>query len=188
MATKPPNLKPITLNPIIAILVLIITFFAGTQINLFNGNNETTPPIENNQTENITVNRVIDGDSIVLNGGKTLRYVGIGAPEKKDKYYEEATDLNRQLVEGKQIRLEFDKYTDDRFGRELAYGWVIPDPNTYILTTPNSNGEINVPIELVRQGLAKVVIYEKRAKLLYQDELLEAEQLAKEEKLGIWSK
>ena len=45
----------------------------------------------------------------------------------------------------------------------------------------------NLNIELVRQGLCEVVIYEKRAKLIYQDELLQAQEQTKKEKLGIWS-
>lgn len=184
-----PKPKPITLNPIIAVLVLIITFFAGfagSQLGGFPKN--TTTPNTNTETQTPSVDRVIDGDSNQLTGSKTLRYVGMSTPEKNEKYYEEAKEFNRRLVEGKMVRLEFDKYVSDRFGRELAYVWVMPDPDINILTTPNQDGEINVSIELVRQGLAKVVIYEKRAKLLYQDELLEAEKQAKTEKLGIWSK
>jgi len=38
----------------------------------------------------------------------------------------------------------------------------------------------------VRNGLARVVLYEKRAKIKYQDELLSAEKEAKELKMGIW--
>lgn len=39
---------------------------------------------------------------------------------------------------------------------------------------------------LVDEGLAKVVIYEKRKKLKYQEELIRAEEEAKEKNLGIW--
>ena len=42
--------------------------------------------------------------------------------------------------------------------------------------------------ELVRNGLARVVLYEKRAKIKYQDELLSVEKEAKEKKLGVWKK
>jgi len=47
---------------------------------------------------------------------------------------------------------------------------------------------LNLNLELVRNGLARVVLYEKRAKIKYQDELLQAEQKAKELKLGIWKR
>ena len=59
----------------------------------------------------------------------------------------------------------------DKFGRLLGY--VIVDG-------------VNLNIELVRIGLAKVVLYEKRAKIKYQDELLTAENEAKEKRIGIW--
>jgi len=42
--------------------------------------------------------------------------------------------------------------------------------------------------ELVRNGLARVVLCEKRAKIKYQDELLTAEKEAKANKVGIWKK
>jgi len=38
----------------------------------------------------------------------------------------------------------------------------------------------------VKNGLDRVVLYEKRAKIKYQDELLSAEKEAKEKRLGIW--
>lgn len=40
--------------------------------------------------------------------------------------------------------------------------------------------------QLVRQGFCEVTIYKKRAKLKYQDELLNAQNQAKQEKLGKW--
>ena len=43
----------------------------------------------------------------------------------------------------------------------------------------------NLNVELVRNGLCKVVIYKKRAKLIYQDKLLEAQETAKGKKLII---
>lgn len=49
------------------------------------------------------------------------------------------------------------------------------------------NGK-NVEVELVKQGLAKVSIYQDRRKLKYQDELLKAQDETKKKKLGIWSK
>lgn len=43
----------------------------------------------------------------------------------------------------------------------------------------------NLNVELVRNGLCKVVIYEKRAKLIYQDELLETEKEARQSRLKL---
>ena len=76
-------------------------------------------------------------------------------------------------MQGKTVTFEYDTYTSDRFGRVLAY--VIVDGK-------------NVGIELTRKGLVKVTIYEDRRKLKYQDELLKAQDEAKQKKRGIWSR
>lgn len=54
------------------------------------------------------VTRVIDGDTIVLANGIHVRYIGIDTPESDESGYKEATEANRELVEGKKVRLEYD--------------------------------------------------------------------------------
>lgn len=117
------------------------------------------------------VKKIIDGDTIELFNGTVLRYVGITAPEEGEDFAKEATKLNTELVEGKEIKLEYDNYTSDKFGRILAY--------------PIING-VNVCVELVRKGMAEIVIYQKRKPFIYQVQLLEAQEEAKKQKLGIW--
>lgn len=68
-----------------------------------------------------TVREVIDGDTVVLNNGQKVRYLGVNAPEHGQPYAREATDFNRQLVSSVSVRLEFDKVQQDRYGRLLAY-------------------------------------------------------------------
>jgi micrococcal nuclease len=117
------------------------------------------------------VKRVIDGDTVELFNGTVLRYTAITAPEEGEDSAEEATKLNQQLVEGKEIKLEYDNYTSDKFGRILAY--------------PIINNK-NICIELVRKGMAEIVVYQKRKPFIYQVQLLEAQTEAKKQKLGIW--
>lgn len=131
------------------------------------------------QTQNISyfpkkgkVERIVDGDTIVLNNGNIVRYVGITSPETNEPYEKEATEANRKLVEGKEVTLEYDNYKGDKFGRILAY--LIIDGK-------------NVSIELARLGMAQVVIYQHKKPFIYQDKLLQAQVEAKEHKLGIWS-
>lgn len=131
------------------------------------------------QTQNITyfpkkgkVERIVDGDTIVLENGDIVRYVGITAPETNEPFEKEATEENRKLVEGKEVTLEYDNYKGDKFGRILAY--VIID-------------NINVSIELARLGMAQVVVYQHKKPFIYQDKLLKAQAEAKKNKLGIWS-
>jgi micrococcal nuclease len=72
-----------------------------------------------------TVARVIDGDTIELDSGERVRYLLVDTPEstggQDDCYGAEAAQFNRELVEGKQIRLEYDQECTDRFDRLLAY-------------------------------------------------------------------
>lgn len=118
------------------------------------------------------VQRVIDGDTVELADGTIVRYDGMNAPEKGEPFYQESIDTNKKLVEGKKVTLQYDAYTSDRFGRVLAYVFV--------------DGK-NISIELVRQGLAKVLIIADRRKLIYQDQLLKAQEEAKLKKIGLWS-
>lgn len=134
--------------------------------------------VGNYRTQNITyfpkkakVERVVDGDTIVLSNGSIVRYVGITAPENNEPFEKESTEENKRLVEGKSISLEYDNYKADKFGRILAY--IIIDNK-------------NISIELARKGLARVVAYEKRKPFIYQTQLFRAQEEAKTKKLGIW--
>jgi micrococcal nuclease len=74
----------------------------------------------------VFVKRVIDGDTIVLNNGEKVRYIGIDTPERDEDYYNKAKEFNKKLVEGKTVRLETDVQQRDRYGRLLAMSlWVI---------------------------------------------------------------
>ncbi len=124
------------------------------------------------------VTRVIDGDTIEVNIAGTIykiRYIGIDTPELDDKRPEfcalaqEAARYNRQLVEGKTVRLEKDVSETDQYGRLLRYVYV---------------DDVFVNANLVRQGLAWAKAYEPDTK--YQDTLEEAEAEAKQDEVGIW--
>ena len=123
--------------------------------------------------------RVIDGDTIKVDIAGTsykVRYIGIDVPELDDKRPEycalaqEATRYNRQLVEGKAIRLEKDISQTDQYRRLLRYVYV---------------GDVFVNAELVRQGLAWAKAYPPDTK--YQHTLEKAEAEARQDKIGIWS-
>ncbi len=72
-----------------------------------------------------TVLRAVDGDTIELEGGERIRYIGIDTPEstggKDDCYGQEAADRNAELVEGKKVDIEYDVECTDRYDRLLAY-------------------------------------------------------------------
>ena len=76
------------------------------------------------------VERVIDGDTFVTNKGERVRLIGVDAPESKhpnEPVQEgaiEAYEYLKDLIEGKTIKLEFDRQETDRYGRTLAYVWL----------------------------------------------------------------
>ncbi len=123
--------------------------------------------------------RVIDGDTIevdIVGMRYKVRYIGIDTPELDDKRPEfcalaqEATRLNRELVEGKMVQLEKDVSGTDNYGRLLRYVYV---------------DNIFVNAELVREGLAWAKLYPPDIK--HQDKLEELEAEAKQAGKGIWA-
>jgi len=67
---------------------------------------------------------IIDGDTIrvrVDGAVRTVRYIGIDAPERDDPLGPRATDENRALVGDKTVYLEKDVSQTDEFGRLLRY-------------------------------------------------------------------
>ncbi len=127
-----------------------------------------------------------DGDTVQLEKGMPIRLVGIDAPEKGKPFYNESRALLMELVEDKVIEVEYVQKQNDNYGRLRGYLVVKCDyPNQkYCL-----DGEINVNVALVGNGMAKMKIEKSFVSLKpdYSKELQEAEIEAKEKKLGLWS-
>jgi len=120
------------------------------------------------------VTQVIDGDTIVIEGGYHIRYIGIDTPEiypELEAYSMEALQFNCTLVEGKTVRLEWDVSETDKFGRLLYYVYV---------------DDVFVNAELVRAGLAYAKAYPPDTK--YQDYLEKLEAEARQVGRGMWAK
>jgi len=126
--------------------------------------------------ETAKVTRVIDGDTIQLEDGQRLRYLGIDTPETVDPrkpvqcFGVEASEKNKELVEGKTVRLEKDITDKDKYGRLLRY---VHLDNLFI------------NLELVKQGFATSYTYPPDVK--YQSEILQAEKEAREANRGLWA-
>lgn len=119
--------------------------------------------------------RVVDGDTIELEGGVKVRYIGINAPESVDPrrpvqcFGAEASKKNKEFVENKYVRLEKDVSETDMYGRLLRYIWV---------------GDTLINLKLIRQGYAQASSYPPDVK--HQDEFRQAEQEARDAKRGLW--
>ncbi|UCB48932.1 MAG: thermonuclease family protein [Deltaproteobacteria bacterium] len=123
------------------------------------------------------VQSVYDGDTILLETGEKVRYLGINAPEmdyegKKSEFLAiTSRDYNSRLVNKKRVRLEFDQEKRDHYGRLLAYVFL--------------EGGDMVNALLLRQGFAHVMV--KRPNLKYLSLLLDDQRMAMKARLGIWS-
>lgn len=119
----------------------------------------------------VVVARVIDGDTVELENGQRVRYIGMDTPELENEacWAQKASLRNSELVLGKAVRLEKDVSETDRYGRLLRYVWI---------------GEEMVNEVLVREGLAVVSTYPPDVK--YQERLLAAEREAGEKGRGVW--
>lgn len=122
------------------------------------------------------VARVIDGDTIVLENGTKIRYIGVDTPEtvhpsKPVQFMgKEASEYNRKLVEGNNVRLEYDVERTDKYGRTLAY--------VYLDT-------VFVNAELLRQGYAQVLTIPPDVR--YTDLFLACQREAREAGRGLWN-
>jgi micrococcal nuclease len=71
------------------------------------------------------VMRVIDGDTVELEGGERIRYLMVNTPEttggKNECFGADATKFNSDMVLNKTVELRYDVQREDQFGRTLAY-------------------------------------------------------------------
>jgi endonuclease YncB( thermonuclease family) len=117
--------------------------------------------------------KVVDGDTISVDidgESYSLRYIGIDCPESNEWMSTEATQANRDLVDGKTIYLEIDVSETDRYDRLLRYVFL-------------ADGTF-VNAELVRLGYARASAYPPDTK--HQELLEEMQQEAKAAGRGIW--
>lgn len=117
------------------------------------------------------VQKVYDGDTVLLSDGRKVRYLGINTPEWQEPFYLKAKRLNESLVMGKDVRLEFDEERVDKYGRLLASVYV---------------GDLMVNAKLIEDGLAHAFFIPPNRK--HNALLLKLQADARERKLGIWSK
>ena len=123
------------------------------------------------------VDRVIDGDTLRLRSGHRVRLLGVDTPETvhprlgEQLFGREASAFTRDTAEGRDVRLEFDREREDRYGRVLA--WVFVDDR-------------NLNVELVRHGFSQAVLISP-LRSDYRKALVAAEAAAREQGLGIFS-
>ena len=113
------------------------------------------------------VTKVIDGDTFLIEGGYSVRILGIDADERGYPCYQAAKERLEELILNKEVRLEKEKEDFDQYCRYLRY--VFADDK-------------NVSLELVKEGLAVARFSPENIK--YREEISLAEKEARENKIG----
>jgi len=119
------------------------------------------------------VERVVDGDTIVLAGGQKIRYLDVDTPESTasvECFGPEAAAWNEARVVGREVQLTYDEQCTDRYGRLLAHVWV---------------DGTDVGLEEVQQGYgcALIIAPNVDGRQAFED----AQQVARVTPLGLWA-
>jgi micrococcal nuclease len=119
--------------------------------------------------------RVVDGDTIVVQGVGTVRYIGIDTPELHhprkpvERFAARAAALNRRMVAGRAVRLVTDVEERDAHGRLLAYVYA---------------GDVMVNARLVELGAAEQFPYPPNT--LHRAQFARLERAAMRARRGQW--
>lgn len=120
--------------------------------------------------------RVWDGNTVLIEGGYSVRYIGVAAPgagmfrRPVEPFGREAAERNIELVEGKEVQLEADEVDTDFSGNLLRYVY--------------ADGAM-VNETLLREGLARLAPFGRNAR--HAPALNRAELEAHRAPLNIWT-
>lgn len=136
--------------------------------------------VKGESTQTAKIIEVVDGDTVLLDNGERLRYIGIDTPETKhprrgiECFGKKSSEKNADLVLGKTVRLEKDVSERDRYSRLLRFVYL-----------PTEQGELFVNDYLVRQGYARAVTYPPD--VTYTARFREAQKEAQNNSRGLWN-
>jgi len=121
------------------------------------------------------VERVVDGDTIIVEGVGRVRLIGVDTPETVhpnrpvEFFGKEASAFTKGLLEGKRVRLEYDQERQDRYGRTLAYVYL-------------SDGTF-VNAEIIRRGYGHAYT---RFPFRHMEAFRQYEREARDNRRGLW--
>lgn len=165
--------SPRWLIVVVVVIVLAVQYFSRSD-----NRDGDVPPVDTTEPSRLyVVERVVDGDTLLLHGGERVRLLGVDSPETVregfpvEPWGPEASHFTKRMVEGRSVQLKFDKERRDRHGRLLAYVYI---------------DGVLLNEELIRAGLSKAQLqypYSSAMKRLFR----EAEDDAKAAGIGLWS-
>ncbi len=155
----------------------------GNVINSFKENKIEAPKVVPNKVSSATsteryflVTRVVDGDTVQIETGQKVRYIGVDTPETVQPnkavqcFGKEAANKNKELVLNKKVRLVKDVSETDKYGRLLRYVYL--------------SDEIFVNLQLVKDGYATAATFPPDVK--FSKIFVEAEREARAMEKGLW--
>lgn len=151
---------------IIAVILITVLYFGYKFAGTGNFVSDTLPL----KSQDVIVTKIIDGDTVVVEGGDHVRLLGIDTPEKGKKCYSEAKNRIEELIYMKKVSLEKENEDKDKYGRLLR--WIKLD------------GKL-INQELVAEGYAVARFYDDSK---YKADIQAAEKNAIENKIGcLWA-
>lgn len=124
------------------------------------------------------VTSVVQADLLRLETGQLVRLLGVDTPittdpeEPLEFYGSESFRFTQKQVEGRRVRIEFDRRRMDNYGRLLGYVYVLPE-------------EKFLNLEIVETGHGHAWTGEPMSRE-QRDRFEEAETLARSRQLGLW--
>ena len=123
-----------------------------------------------NVQEEKIVTKIIDGDTIIVEGGETIRLLGYDCDERGKPCYQTAKERMEELVLGEKVIIEIEGVDKDLYGRGLRYVFL---------------NEKNINKQMVEEGYC-VARFPEESK--YKEDIVNAEQFAILNKVGCkWS-
>ena len=156
-------------------LIIVVISLIGVGIYFFNPNNDDlrdedgscsdTPRLEDKAVRIVT--KVIDGDTVLIEGGYSVRLLGIDTDERGKSCYNTAKERLEELVLGQEVILESGKDDLDQWCRYLRYLFL---------------DDVNIGLEMVKEGYGVARASTEGSK--YQSEIALAEKNAIDNKIG----
>lgn len=145
---------------------------------------EKTNALAKFNLKEVTVSRVVDGDTVELSDGSKVRLIGVNTPEsttRTEPYGKESSDYTKNQLTNKTVYLEKDVSETDKYGRLLRYVWLdIPKEI--------SDSEIRTKMYnaiLTTEGYAEASTYPPDVK--YQEYFTKYNAEARNANKGLWA-
>jgi micrococcal nuclease len=157
---------------------LLLAFAGGGGLDLIGSDDSATRAALTGR-----VVRIVDGDTVRVRlsdgSSERVRYIGVDTPESVKPgepvqcFAVRASEFNERLVLDRRVRLRVGRDRTDRFGRLLAYVYLVEEPRRF------------VNAELVRRGYARTL--EIPPNTDFADRFDRLERRAREQRRGLWN-